>query len=284
MADFEAPTGPPPSKVPEGWVARWDEKYKEWFYVNLHTKKSQWNKPTEPARPAEETGPDGPPPSYMADPSKPAPTDTKRALESNNPYNQHGSSSTDDDAKLAAQLQAEEDARARKSSDRGAGQDYYNQGSQYNDPNQGSYPQNLPPRPQESSRGSGGGFLGKLLGKGKGHSPQPSYQSSSPQPYGGQPQYYPPQQQQGYYGGGYPPQQPPYGGYGGYGPGGYPPQQAVQQSGRRPGGGLGAGGAAALGLGGGLLGGALLADAFDGGDDGGGDYGGGDDGGGGGDF
>lgn len=30
MTDFEAPLGPPPPKVPEGWVARWNEQYKEW--------------------------------------------------------------------------------------------------------------------------------------------------------------------------------------------------------------------------------------------------------------
>jgi hypothetical protein len=30
MADFEAPAGPPPPKVPEGWVVRWNEQYKEW--------------------------------------------------------------------------------------------------------------------------------------------------------------------------------------------------------------------------------------------------------------
>jgi len=30
MADFEAPQGPPPPKVPEGWVARWNDQYKEW--------------------------------------------------------------------------------------------------------------------------------------------------------------------------------------------------------------------------------------------------------------
>ncbi|KFX90576.1 hypothetical protein O988_08126, partial [Pseudogymnoascus sp. VKM F-3808] len=46
MADFEAPAGPPPPKVPEGWKAQWNEQYKEWFYVNLYTKKSQWDKPT----------------------------------------------------------------------------------------------------------------------------------------------------------------------------------------------------------------------------------------------
>lgn len=31
MADFAAPAGPPPPKVPEGWVARWNEQYKEWY-------------------------------------------------------------------------------------------------------------------------------------------------------------------------------------------------------------------------------------------------------------
>ncbi len=30
MADFDAPTGPPPPKVPEGWVARWNPQYNEW--------------------------------------------------------------------------------------------------------------------------------------------------------------------------------------------------------------------------------------------------------------
>jgi hypothetical protein len=30
MADFNAPPGPPPPQVPEGWVARWNDQYKEW--------------------------------------------------------------------------------------------------------------------------------------------------------------------------------------------------------------------------------------------------------------
>ena len=35
------------------------------FYVNTFTKKSQWDKPTAPARPLEDDdGPPGPPPSY----------------------------------------------------------------------------------------------------------------------------------------------------------------------------------------------------------------------------
>ncbi|KFY87913.1 hypothetical protein V500_06690, partial [Pseudogymnoascus sp. VKM F-4518 (FW-2643)] len=51
MADFEAPPGPPPPKVPEGWKAQWNDQYKEWFYVNIYTKKSQWDKPTAPVYP-----------------------------------------------------------------------------------------------------------------------------------------------------------------------------------------------------------------------------------------
>ena len=49
--DFLPPPGPPPPQkpqVPEGWVAQWNEQYKEWFYVNTYTKQSQWEKPTSP--------------------------------------------------------------------------------------------------------------------------------------------------------------------------------------------------------------------------------------------
>lgn len=184
-------------------------------------------------------------------------------------------STTDADARYAAQLQAEEDARAT----RGAQHDYQNTAMPYDQ-------QQLPPRTQEKSGGAKG-FLGKLMGK---HSqPQQGY---GQQAYGGGYSGYPPQQP-GYgqpaYGGGYPPQ-----GYGG----GYPPQGYgggyAQQPMRRTGGGMGAGGAAALGLGGGLLGGMMLGEAMgdhdgggyggDGGgygSDGGGDMGGGDMGGGG---
>lgn len=31
MADYEIPSGPPPPKVPEGWVARWNDQYHEWW-------------------------------------------------------------------------------------------------------------------------------------------------------------------------------------------------------------------------------------------------------------
>lgn len=216
-------------------------------------------------------------------------------LSSNNPYGPGGPGGSasashqnvSEDERLARQLQAEEEARMRSPSNAGAGDanrgasdSYYNQGNAT-----GSYGgtppalggDQLPPRPDETSRGkSKGGFLGKLLGKAKSSSSGSHY---GQQPAYGQPQYgnqyggYPPQQghfqphgpPMGQYGG-YPPQQGYYGGPHGYGP---PPQQMY---GRRPGGGgggLGAGGAMALGVGGGLVGGALLAEGLDGGDDGG---------------
>ncbi|KAK5661494.1 hypothetical protein OQA88_11398 [Cercophora sp. LCS_1] len=296
MADFEAPQGPPPPKVPEGWVARWNDQYKEWFYVNTYTKKSQWEKPAEPAKPPGDEAPFGPPPSYTPG-DKPAPADTKA-----NPYDTQpqtsgagpSGSTEDEDAKLARQLQAEEDARARGSyggTPTGAAAAYAN-----TPPPQGSsaYPSQLPPRPNDladkgkgllgklfggkkpsgsGSHGSGGlGGLGGLLGSGGhgshggypgGHAPygQPAY---GQQGYGapGYGQGYPPQG--GYYGGqpGYYPQQPGYGGYpqqqyGGYGAHGKPHKS----------GGMGAAGAmaggAALGIGAGLVGGALIADAID---------------------
>lgn len=223
------------------------------FYVNTYTKKSQWDKPTEPVYgPPDQGAPPGPPPSYQS--GGPNVTDSKHGLGSNNPYGGGGSSS-ESDAELARRLQAEEDARSRGAG--GASSDYY---SQQGHPQQSYGGQGTSPLPQETQRS--GGFLGKLLGKGKqsggyGGYPQQGYpQQGYPQQGYGQPQGY----------GGYPPQ----GGYGGYPPqgyGGYQQQAPVKQSH-----GLGAGGGAALGLGGGLLGGMLLEDAMN-------DGGGGDDGG-----
>jgi hypothetical protein len=189
-----------------------------------------------------------------------------------NPYDDHrgpgntSSNDIDEDARLAAKLQAEEDARAQNT--RGnAFQDYANTPLP-----QSSSSAQLPPREEKR------GLFSKLLGK------------TNQQPQHGQAGYvggyqqggYPPQQ------GGYPPQQgyppqggyggyPPQGGYGGYPPqgggyggypppggyGGYPPQGYAQQPPKKSGG-LGAAGGAALGLGGGLIGGMLLEDAIQG--------------------
>merc|ERR1711881_678055 len=286
MSDFVPPCGPPPPKVPEGWKAQWNEQYSEWFYVNIYTKKSQWDKPTEPVYPPPSDGaPPGAPPGYSGG-GQPQPTDTKH-----NPYESSMNPNTESDAALAARLQAEEDQRARSGQgSRGAQQDYqntpipgqspgYGQQPGYGQPQQ-SYGQELPAREQKKS----GGFLGKLLGKASG--------GSSSHGGGGMSSFMKPQQPH-YGGGGY--QQ-------GYGQPGYGQQGFMQQGYGRPGyggggygapkkSGMGAGGAAALGVGGGLVGGMLIADAMndndeqeayrdgyqDGGDDG-GDFG-GDDGG-----
>ncbi|KAL9103720.1 MAG: hypothetical protein Q9163_001270 [Psora crenata] len=248
------------------------------FYVNVYTKKSQWEKPTEPVYPpsdADVGAPHGPPPGYTAGESS-YPAEKEGHLSTNNPYSSahSGSSSQNltEDERFARQLQAEEDARARiagvprpNTGERGEADAFYGQQQGQAPgypPQQQAQPssydqQQLPPRDAKKSSGLSG-LLGRLGGRHSGshHAPQ-GYPS---QGYGG----YPPQQQ-----------------YGGY------PQHVVSGPGgafamtprRHAGGGMGAAGGAALGLGGGLLGGALLAGAMDGGD-GGGDYGGGDDGGG----
>lgn len=240
------------------------------FYVNSYTKKSQWDKPTAPARPPEDDAPPGAPPGYTPGNGAAASDVKKNPYEDNNNNNGSSSSAADDDARLARQLQAEEDARARGSSSGGAAASYAGT------PVPGEpFPNQLPPRPEsggDKSRGllgkifggknkppGGGGYQGGGgYGGGPGYGPpQPAYGGPPPQGYG-----YPPPQ--GY--GGYPPQ-PGYGGYpppgGGYG--GYPPPQGYYQQQGRPGrsggGGLGMAGGAALGLGAGMLGGALIADA-----------------------
>jgi hypothetical protein len=258
------------------------------FYVNIYTKKSQWEKPTEPVYPPSEVdGPPGAPPGYTprTDASTPAhdiPSDHKH-----NPYNETkptpnlnaAGSSKESDEEIARRLQAEEDAR--NSNNRSAQQDYMNTPMPGQQQSGSPYPTELPPREPQKK----GGFLGKLLGKASG-----SGSHSSPRPYGGgypQQQGYPQQgyPQQGYPQQGYPQQQyyggPPQG-YGGYPQPGYGQQPGMMGGGmygrpmgggmmggggKRPGGGMGAGGAAMLGVGGGLLGGAMLANAFDGDDD-----------------
>ncbi|KAF2854970.1 hypothetical protein T440DRAFT_199499 [Plenodomus tracheiphilus IPT5] len=289
MADFAPPPGPPPPKVPEGWKAVWNPQYSEWFFVNIYTKQSQWDKPTEPVYPPGEAPPHGAPPGYGstgAVSSHPTGVSEKSGFGSNNPY-----ANMSEDEKLARKLQEEEEARAgRRSGDmRGQANDYYNQPGQaggYGQQSPAPYAQGGQSSYQETSpqqdRGGKKGLLGKLLGKATGGSSSSSSHGYPPQQHGysqqgyGQPQGYG-GAPGGYYGGGY--QQRPMG---------MPMGGGMMGGGRRPGGGgMGAGGAMALGAGGGLLGGALLgsamADGGDGGDtynnygDDGGDYGGGDD-------
>lgn len=237
--------------------------------------------------------PSSPPPAYEnSGPPNPAALSSaseKAPLGSNNPYNPArtgDSPSTEDDARLAAQLQAEEDARAGVATNpaKGAASNYYTEPSQ---PQLGPRPssqgtpansQTATPEPRQQSRSRG--FLSKLMGKHSSSSSSSGYTRPPapaprppPQPYA--------YQQGGYYGG-YPPQQPMGYGYG-YPP--YAPQSGYYPGMQRRNNGMGTAGAAALGVGGGLLGGALLAGAMDdwgdhdgggfGGDDmGGGDFGG----------
>jgi hypothetical protein len=244
--DFSPPPpGPPPPKVPQGWKAQWNDQYKEWFYVNIYTKKSQWEKPTEPIYPPDDEAPGGPPPGYSGSGN---PTgDTKHTYDAS-----RGSGSTgnvESDAALAARLQAEEDARAGK---RSAQEDYQNT------PMPQSYPQTLPAR-EEKSRG----LFSKLLGK----TSSSNNQYSQGGQYGGSAYNRPPQQAYGYGQQQYPPQGYPQQGYPpqGYQQGyGAPQQQYYQQQQAPQKHGMGTMGGAALGLGGGLIGGMLLEDAISG--------------------
>ncbi|OGE51435.1 hypothetical protein PENARI_c013G08196 [Penicillium arizonense] len=293
---FAPPSGPPPPSVPEGWKPQYDERYHAWFYVNLATGKSQWEKPeTAAQRDDDNLPPNSPPPSYNNDgPGDPAAIasagDKKQNMGSNNPYNpvntgpSSNSPSIDEDARLAAKLQAEEDARGGTRGARapGASTDYYNDQSQPQSTGPSGYapgPSSQSPMPEPEQKRSKGGFLSKLMGKSSSsrpQRPQQQYASYSQRP----------PQLGGYYGG-YPQQQPGYG-YPQQGYGGYPPQGGggyyQQQPPRKQGGGMGTAGAAALGVGGGLLGGMLIADAIDDHQDYDNDYGNNDYGGGGDDF
>ncbi|POS82316.1 hypothetical protein EPUL_005458, partial [Erysiphe pulchra] len=208
MSDnFAPPPGPPPTaspQVPEGYKAQWNEQYKEWFYVNIYTKKSQWEKPKEPAYPNTETSPPGPPPGYTSD---------KKEQQS-------------DEQSMFPKF----DCRRNHCIDAGTAKDPSLDGTRASvDSAPGYAQQQLPPREQKGKQG----FLGKLLGKANSGSVNAGQMNGPPQ-YGGYPQQsYPPQNyptqgypQQGYPPQGYPPQGYPPQGYPpqGYPPQGYPPQ------------------------------------------------------------
>jgi hypothetical protein len=178
------------------------------FYVNLHTKESTWEKPTEPA-PGGDSAPGGPPPGYTPGNNASNPSDTKRPLESNNPYNSPTSAhQSETDEQMARRLQTEE-------SNRGQSDSYYNSSTPQPAGIQGGYPgapdsssSQLPPRPDSS--GKPRGFLGKVFGKSSSSSHQQYPQQARPGAgYPQQPQGY----NQGGYGQGYPQQ---YGGGPGY--------------------------------------------------------------------
>ncbi|GKZ21526.1 WW domain-containing protein wwm1 [Aspergillus brasiliensis] len=60
------PPSPTPS-VPEGWKAEFDNRYQEWYYVNIHTRQPHWERPSRPASPdGAVPPPNGPPPNREA--------------------------------------------------------------------------------------------------------------------------------------------------------------------------------------------------------------------------
>ncbi|KAF2221428.1 hypothetical protein BDZ85DRAFT_16999 [Elsinoe ampelina] len=297
-SQYAPPDGPPPPRapeVPEGWIAQWNEQYKEWFFVNLHTKQSTWTKPTAPALPDHPTTAggtsDAPPPSYDAGGAKPV-TSEKTGYSTDAHFSASESGKISEDEALARRLQEEENARlggrqgglATKAGG-GAG-DYYGQQGQ----GQGQYgqQQGYGQQPQYGQQGYGQGYDQQQQGYG-----QPQY--GQQQGYG-QPQY---GQQQGYgqydqtqdkgkksggllgklmgkvasprpggsgYGGGHGYGQPAYGGHGGYGGYGGHGGGMGGMYGRPPkksGGMGGMAGGAALGLGAGVLGGAMIANGID---------------------
>ncbi|CAG8981708.1 hypothetical protein HYALB_00006581 [Hymenoscyphus albidus] len=60
------PAGAPMDmSLPEGYKAHWNTQYNAWFYENVFTGASVWEKPTQPA-PQARPQPKGPPPGYQA--------------------------------------------------------------------------------------------------------------------------------------------------------------------------------------------------------------------------
>ncbi|EPQ62763.1 hypothetical protein BGT96224_A20444 [Blumeria graminis f. sp. tritici 96224] len=259
MADsFNPPPGPPPTaspQVPAGYKAQWNDQYKEWFYVNIYTKKSQWEKPTQPVYPDNETPPSGPPPGYTS--NNTSSSDLKQS------YSQKGSQGSPDDAALAARLQAEEDSRSRGASDTKSKGGFFDKllGKTTGNPNGNS--QNFSQQPQVAY-GQQPAYNSYPQGYPQQGYPPQGYPPQGYPPQGYPPQGYPPQgyPPQGYPPQGYPPQGYPQQGYPPQGYGGQPAYGGAQQ--KKPGGGgMGMMGGAALGAGAGLIGGVLIADALE---------------------
>ncbi|KAN0072576.1 WW domain protein [Elaphomyces granulatus] len=309
---FAPPTGPPSPSVPRGWKAQYDGNYKQWFFVNLNTGVSQWEAPSEPAPDKDDVlaAPNDPPPAYEQSGTAVS-GDLKTPLASNNPYihpetiSNNGSNTTnkgdgnstqsvEEDARLAAQLQAQENARAVSPNNQASGSCAGNASGATVLPEPSAL---SPMSSQDQPRGksSGGGFFSKLLGRSSSsNKPSGQYdQYSYPQGGGGsRPQqsgygngsgshtgYYPaaggygggggyaaPGPAAGYQGypgggGGYAAPATGYQGYPGGGGGYYNPASSGSGGGSKHG--IGTAGALALGAGGGLLAGGLLGVALE---------------------
>ncbi|KAK8054873.1 hypothetical protein PG993_000100 [Apiospora rasikravindrae] len=227
MTDYAPPAGPPPPVVPEGWTSRWNEQYQAWFYVNLHTKKSQWDKPTSPAEDPNAAVPSGPSPSQAAATEKPT---AEREFAEQAPV-----------VDLATRPGAAPPSPAYSSEKATPVAGKEPKGSFFNkivgtfqEKTKSAFPQQQQQQQQQQ------GYY---------NSPPPQQQGfygGPPQPVQQQQQYYSQTPQGGYYGAPAPQQQQYQPAYG---------QSADKKKG------MGAMGGAALGVGAGLLGGALIAGA-----------------------
>ncbi|KAF8426668.1 hypothetical protein EV426DRAFT_572558 [Tirmania nivea] len=234
------PAGPPPPEVPPGWVARWDSRYNTFFYVNLVTKQSQWEKPTGTTDPTSSSFPTPDPPSYSQAVHNRAP---EKSRDYEPPFD-YGRSQLPRDEKLHTPPQTYSTLITPTTA------------SQYPLHIPGTFaprsPTPTPPNATSSKSHSSG--LSSKISKFLSHSrSQPQQQPFSAG------QYYPTTQPQPYYGTGAPYQQSML-----YG---YPHPQMVYSGAGQPAPqrqGMSAGGAAALGLGGGLLGGMMLGEALGG--------------------
>ncbi|MBA7492323.1 hypothetical protein ES702_02873 [subsurface metagenome] len=263
MGSYSAPSHPPPPRVPDGWKPIWDDRYSEYFYVNLSTSESTWDKPTQPAYSNDNESQD-------------------RSL--GGLFGRSKKNETDEE--MARRLQNDERNRRNGNDNgktpRGEAQSYYSGEPVSHGPLDQEGIHNGPGGSQGSRGSSSTGFRAKIRERmSSGSSPRQYYPpSQAPMGYGGPP---PPQM---YMGGPVyaPPPQP-------YGYGIQPQPMYMQQPMRARRQGMGPGGGAALGLGGGLLGGMMLGNAmnsgqqdayqdgfadgadFDGGDMDGGDFG-----------
>lgn len=78
---YSDPNKPP--SVPEGWLAKFDDRYKTWYYVNLKTKKSQWEAPEGTKFDDDKESEDVPPPAYSPhDPTKTASSSAQKPQKS----------------------------------------------------------------------------------------------------------------------------------------------------------------------------------------------------------
>ncbi|KAK6840893.1 hypothetical protein PG987_001753 [Apiospora arundinis] len=247
MSDFAPPAGPPPPTVPEGWAARYNAQYSAWFYVNLYSKKSQWDKPTAPAEDPNAPVPSGPPPGHQEPAPTPTPAPAPAPAAAEPPKTEEKPSAERAFMEAAPPPIPVTTGGAAGADGKEAKGGFFNKiVGQFQEKTKGAFPgqqqqQQQPTPPQERGDPYGGGGAA------------PPYQQQPQQ------QYYssPPPQQQGYYGA--PPPQQYYQPQGGY----YaPPQQYQQAPAPEKKKGMGTMGGAALGIGAGLLGGALISNAI----------------------